>query len=211
MVRRLMGFSLAVAGVLALAVVVQAQEKPKYGDKAKPGDKPAPGQMDDEMMKAFEQAGAVNENHALLKPMEGSWKAMCKMWMGPGEPTISEGTAVKKLIYGGRFLHGTHKSTMMGQPFEGMEIFGYDNMKKQFFATWIDSMSTSIYVSTGSYDPASKTFTMSGEYECPIIGGTKKSRNVVKIDSPTQHTFQMFESVGGGPETKNLEIVYTKQ
>jgi hypothetical protein len=36
----------------------------------------------------------------------------------------------------------------MGMPFEGLGYTGYDNVKKQYFGTWIDSMSTGIMTSS---------------------------------------------------------------
>jgi len=36
-------------------------------------------------------------------------------------------------------------------------------------------------------------------------------RHVLKIDSPTKHTFTGYHSIGGAPEAKAMEIVYTKR
>jgi len=56
---------------------------------------------------------------------------------------------------------------MMGMPFEGIGINGYDNLKKKFVSTWIDNMGTMIVMSTGTFDPATKTFTYMGEMDNP--------------------------------------------
>ncbi len=49
--------------------------------------------------------------------------------------------------------------TMMGQPFEAIQIMGYDNMLKKFQTFWIDNTSTAFFLLYGTYDAAKKTRT----------------------------------------------------
>ena len=49
---------------------------------------------------------------------------------------------------------------MKDMQFKGMGVEGYDNVKKKFVSSWIDNMGTGIQFSEGTYDPATKTFTL---------------------------------------------------
>ena len=39
---------------------------------------------------------------------------------------------------------------MMGQPFSGVGIDGYDNLRKKYVTTWIDTMGTGIFSMEGT-------------------------------------------------------------
>ena len=85
------------------------------------------------------------EHHDTLKPMAGSWTTQTKYWMIPGSPPMeSVGKANKKLIFDGRYLEEQYEGQAMGATFYGKGLWGYDNVKKKFVTSWIDSMSTGI-------------------------------------------------------------------
>ena len=98
---------------------------------------------------------------------------------------------------------------MKSMTFKGHGLEGYDNVKKKFVGTWMDNMGTGIMMSEGDYDPATKTFTYTGEYEA-IPGMKQKIREVVKIVDKDHHTFEWYED-RGGQEAKTMEISYTRQ
>ena len=92
--------------------------------------------------------------------------------------------------------------------FKGMSLEGYDNVKKKFINTWIDNMGTGIMMSEGSYDPATKTFTYTGEVEA-IPGMKQKIREVIKVTDKEHHLLEWYED-RGGKEAKTMEIAYTR-
>src|SRR5439155_22008438 len=92
---------------------------------------------------------------------------------------------------------------------KGMGIEGNDNVKKKSIGTGADNMGTGIMMSEGDYDPATKTFTYTGEYEA-IPGMKQKIREVVKIVDKDHHTFEWYED-RGGQEAKTMEISYTRK
>ena len=98
---------------------------------------------------------------------------------------------------------------MKDMTFKGMGIEGYDNVKKKFIGTWVDNMGTGIMMSEGAYDPATKAFTYTGEYE-GIPGMKQKIREVVKVVDKDHHTFEWYED-RGGQEVKTMEIAYTRK
>src|SRR5882724_2313031 len=174
-----------------------------------------------EMMKQMMEISKLNENHKLLADMNGNWNYSIKMWMNPdpnAKPQESKGTATRKSIMDGRYfvMDVTGKMEMPGpdgkkkeMTFKGMGIEGYDNVKQKFIGTWIDNMGTGIMMAEGTYDPAAKTFTYTGEYEA-IPGMKQKIREVVKIVDKDHHTFEWYED-RGGQEAKTMEISYTRK
>jgi hypothetical protein len=180
------------------------------------------GQPDQaEMMNQMTELAKLNENHKLLASMAGTWSYTVQMWMNPdpnAKPEVSKGTAIRKSMMNGRFFvtDVTGKMQMPGadgkmkdMTFKGMGIEGYDNVKKKFIGTWADNMGTGIMMSEGDYDPATKTFTYTGEYEA-IPGMKQKIREVVKIVDKDHHTFEWYED-RGGQEAKTMEISYTRK
>jgi hypothetical protein len=184
---------------------------------AAPGASPNPA----EMMKQMMELAKPGENHKLLTDLAGTWNYTIKMWMDPdpnAKPEEAKGTAVRKAAMGGRYciVDVTGKMQMPGpdgkkkeMEFKGMGIEAYDNVKNKFLGTWIDNMGTGIMMSEGTYDPATKTFTYTGEYE-GVPGMKQKIREVVKIVDKDHHTFEWYED-RGGQEAKTMEISYTRK
>ncbi|HEV2046751.1 MAG TPA: DUF1579 domain-containing protein [Chthoniobacterales bacterium] len=186
---------------------------------------PATGQPSaadmEKMMQQMMELSKLNENHKLLAGLDGTWSYTVKMWMTPdpnAKPQESKGTAVRKSMMDGRFFVMDVSGKMQmpgadGKPkdmeFKGMGIEGYDNVKKKFVGTWVDNMGTGIMMSEGTYDPATKTFIYTGEYEA-IPGMKQKIREVVKIADKDHMSFEWYENQGG-QEKKTMEIAYTRK
>ena len=136
------------------------------------------------MIEVYMKLGALNENHEYLKNFVGEWEVSTKGWMFPGtEPVVSKGTSKGVLIMGGRFLKMHFKGTMFGQPFEGLQIIGYDNLQKKYVTFWIDSTSTAFYLLSGIRDEATNVTRASGVWPEPMTGGTIKVRDVTELIS----------------------------
>jgi hypothetical protein len=103
----------------------------------------APSAEQQAMMEAYQRAATPGPQHASLAKMAGDFTLTVKSYMEPGaEPEVSAATATRRVILGGRFLEEVVKGTMMGQPFEGQGISGYDNVTGSWWGTWVDTMST---------------------------------------------------------------------
>jgi hypothetical protein len=194
--------SCVLTGSLALTLPLLAQEA-----KEKPltTDQQA-------MMQAWQKASTPGPNHKLLASLTGQWTFTTKMWMEPGAPPESSvGTAVCTPLMDGRFIQGEYKGTFSGMSFQGFGLTGYDNVAQHFTATWADNMGTSITLMTGSYDPAAKTFTYTGDMDDMMKPGTKvKVRQTVKVLSGDSHVMEWYET-RGGKEIKTMEVAYTRQ
>ncbi len=199
--KKMTGIVLFAAAFLAVSVLGLAQGQTQAKQ---------PTEQEKAMMDAMMKAAAVSENHALLKPFVGKWTAVVKTWESPtAEPQTSQGSSTAMSLYDGRFVMENFKSTMMNMPFEGMSITGYDNIQKKFCVFWIDNTTTAFAFYAGTYDPAKKVFSYTSKWMSPM-GGTWDVRMVMTVVSPDEHIQQMFMTMPGQKEYKNIEIVYTR-
>lgn len=199
------GFVVALALPLWLCGAALADNKGKDSGAAAKQD---PGQA---MMEAVIKAGTPGEPHKLLAEMAGSFDTVTRMWMAPeAQPNESKGKSENKMIWDGRFLQQEFKGDMMGKPFTGYGMTGYDNAKKKYVGTWMDSMSTALTYIEGTTDKSGKAITMSMEVVDPMTGKKTTQRTVTRVESPDRHVFEMYEKAKGGKEFKSMEIVYTR-
>jgi len=165
-----------------------------------------------EMMEVYRELGTPGAPHELLASMAGSWVAKTKAWCMEthGVPMESTGTSENKMILGGRFLQQQFSGEMMGGPFTGIGIAGYDNYTKKYVSTWIDSMGTAILVFEGNASSDGKTITQECRRDDPFKG-SMKWRSVTRIVDGDTHVFEMYGSDGSGKEAKMMEITYTRK
>ena len=176
--------------------------------KEKKHEKPMDPQA---MMELWKQAATPGEPHKLFATLAGSWTTTTKEWMEPGKPpTESTGTAELKMLLDGRFLYQEFNGQMMGQPFNGIGIDGYDNIRKKYVTVWMDSMGTGIFLMEGTASPDGKTITLKGSH--PEPGGKHMSHRAIwKLIDNNNQTFDMYGAHHGQKETKMMEITYRRK
>jgi hypothetical protein len=200
----------------ALLVVLLASSAFAQSKDAKPADAPAmdpkkAAQMQ-KMMEAMQAHGALGPEHAELKKMVGTWDVAVKMWPDAGMPAQDfSGKAEMKMILGDHYLQQDFTATMMGQPFTGISITGFDNSLKQYEAIWIDSMGSSIMWAEGKASKDGKTINLKTEMTDPLKKKLIKGREVLRIESDTKHVMEMYGPSLAGKEYKMMEITYTKK
>jgi hypothetical protein len=169
-------------------------------------------QMDPQaMMEVWKQLAMPGEPHKLFASLAGSWATTTKEWMEPGKPpTESTGTAEMKMLLDGRFLQQEITGDMMGQPFSGIGINAYDNLRKKYVTTWIDTLATGIFQMEGTASADGKTITLRGSHSEPG-GGKMTHRAVWKIVDSNTQSFDMYGTHQGGKEMKVLEITYARK
>jgi hypothetical protein len=164
-----------------------------------------------EMMKKMEIAAAPGAAHKALEPFVGNWKAEVKTWMTPGQPpTVTKGSAKSTWVMNGRYVQEEFSGEIMGKPFRGMSLTGYDNVRQKYSSVWVDDMSTSIVTSEGDADAAGKVFTFNGDYACAMTGDKhRKSTLIYRIISKDKHVFEMHDPAQAN--AKMMEITYTRK
>jgi len=161
-----------------------------------------------EMMKKMEAAGTPGPAHKALEAFVGNWKAEVKCWHEPGgQPQVSHGTAKASWKLNGRFLEEEFQGEMMGKPFHGTSLMGYDNTKQSYNTVWLSDMQTSMFVSEGKGENGNKVITLEGKANCPATGQKDiPMKTVFRIISQDKHVFEMYNG-----NTKTMEITYTRQ
>lgn len=162
-------------------------------------------------MEAYMKAGTPGAPHQALAATAGSYDVKVKSWNEPGGPAMEEsGTAQRTMLLDGRVLAEDYAGTMMGMPFTGHGLTGYDNVSGKYWSTWMDSMSTGVMVSEGGCD-AQRTCTFTGTWNDPIKKGPVTARMISRWTSPTTQTFEMHAPGRDGKEMKMMELTYTKK
>jgi hypothetical protein len=197
---------------VAGAILAAALTGMSVGAQEKQGQTPpAPSPEMQAMMEAYAKAAQPGPNHAFLARLAGTFKATVKTWMGPGEPEVSEGVSENTLILGGRYLHQKYSGSIMGQPFEGLGLTGYDNTLKKFTGLWIDSMSTGMMTSEAALDASGTLLNSVETYPDPLTGTMKKTRSVFRLVNADTHVMEMYDTGPDGKEFKMMEITYTRK
>ena len=102
--------------------------------------------------------------HFTLARLTGEWEGMTKTWFEPGVlADESQMTGKMSSVLGGRFILHEYAGELMGKPFEGVAIYGFDLATNKFQSAWVDSfhMSTAMMLSEGE---AGNRFTAFGTY-----------------------------------------------
>ena len=160
-----------------------------------------------EIMKKMEAAGTPGPGHKALEQFVGNWKADVKCWHEPGgQPQVSQGSAKTKWTLNGRFLEEEFQGEMMGKPFRGLSLMGFDNTKQTFNSVWVSDMQTSMFCSEGRGENGNKVITMEGKANCPATGRKDViMKTVFRVISPDKHVFEMYDG-----NTRTMEITYTR-
>jgi len=99
---------------------------------------------------------------------------------------------------------------MMGMPFEGRSLVGYDNLRKVFQSTWVDNMGTGIMVMEGKYNESTKTINFKGTMVDAMTGKMENVRESFKIIDDKTQMMEMWMTKDG-KEFKNMEIKFMKK
>ncbi len=176
-----------------------AESKNDAKESASKTDEPWVVVEDSTMWRKFGEYGTPGPMHTLLASWNGTWTGEISMRHFEGDSVKkSMGTGVNRMVMNGRYQESKHSGDMMGMPFEGVQITGYDNFTKEFVSTWYDNMSTGIMTMKGNWDEGSKTLTYSGTYPDILRPGRECTmRQVLKVIDENTHQFEMY-----GPDQK---------
>jgi len=218
-------YALIVSGVAVLAAGTSVQA---YGKKDKQAEAPVvqpaaeaptapavegtqPPAMDPQM-EAWMKASTPSDNHKNLEIFNGNFTYTMKWWKGPeATPEESSGMTNGQWILGGHFIQQNVSGTAMGQPFEGISITGYDNVKGEYSTVWIDNMSTGMMTSHSQFDAATKSFSETGSFACPMTGKKDMTfRGAIQITDNDNYTYQMYSADETEKEFKMMEITYAR-
>jgi len=163
-------------------------------------------------MDAMMKAATPGDAHKKLASMVGTWDVTVKMFPQPGAPAQeSKGSSENKWVLGGRWVQENFTGDFMGMPFSGIGYTGYDNIKKQYIGTWMDSMSTSMMASSGTADASGKSYEFSSTMDDPMTGKSMPVKSKVTVTDDDHHSMEMWSPGPDGKMFKMMEINYTRK
>lgn len=143
----------------------------------------------------------------VLRMDVGTWDVEIKTWAGPGEPTVTQGKETSRML-GDHWLLSDFQGSMMGLDFSGHGSYSYDAEKKQYYGTWIDSLSPSKMDMIGTHDQDKQTMTYEGMAPTPD-GQLAKHVITTKYNRDGTRVMTMHMQAGGNM-IKIFEMTYTK-
>jgi hypothetical protein len=196
---------LTLVAAFAFSALAQGKDQPK-------GGQPSPEDMQ-KMMAEYAKYSNPGKAHELLVKMSGEWTGTGKAWMGAGAKAMDmkPGTHSGEMILGGRYLRVVDRTEMMGQPFEGITVLGYDNFKKQYLLTWMDNMGTAILTAAGTLSEDGKSLILTGKMDEPVTGEKDKDvKYVYRFPDDKTIVFEWWDMTPGKP-FMSMEWTYTKK
>ncbi len=163
------------------------------------------------VMQKMMKLGAPGKHHQVLDMFVGKWNYTVESRMIPqAKPQIMKGTSENKWILGNRFIQEEVTGGEAAQPFQGIGLLGYDNIRQEYTSVWLDNMGTGMMEASAVYDPSTKTFAEKGTVSCPLTGEKhRKYRAIWKITDDNHYTYEMYMEANG-KEFKSLEINYER-
>ena len=144
------------------------------------------------------------EEHAQLLAGVGAWEGTMTMFM-PGMP--SEPTPAKESVeaIGGFWTLSQFKTEVMGMPYHGTGVAGYDPERGKYVGTWCDNMSSLLCVMEGQVDPATGHLTMRWEAPDMATGQVVPHWFVLDHKGDT-YTSTFYAGEGEGAKTMVLDM-----
>lgn len=201
----------SIIAALAAAPIARAEDEKKEVE-AKAEERQEMSAAEKAIMEKYMKAAEPGAAHKEMAKLVGKWKLEVTSWPAPGAPPHkSAATAEFKTLMGGRYLQEEVHGDMGGTPFAGMGVSGYDNVTRERFLTWIDSMTTGPMVMRGKCAADAKKCTIKGPASDPIAGKRVTMTQTTTMVDDNKFTFEIHGPGPRGKVFKMLEIVYTRQ
>lgn len=200
--------ALSLLALLPNSTLAQSsQDEPEQAGAQMQSDEPESETPDLDDLESFSIPG---EPHELLATTVGSWDVTIRIWSDPdpeAEPTSeTEGTAVGRWILGQRFVETVYEGEVLGRPFEGLKIEGFEKAIEKYVSTWRDNLGTYTLVFKGECEDSCRERTMTGTFTDPVSKLPFRLKGVTTIEDEDNYTYQSFVITPNGQEFKNMEL-----
>lgn len=149
------------------------------------------------------------EHHERLARAVGTWDGELTMIV-PGGQAIQSKVVETVGRVGGFWNHSVVEGTVMGAPFKGMYIQGYDPDRKKYVGLWIDSSGPTWQIEEGTYDAETDVLRM-GHEGPDMTGRVTQQWSTTTYDAEGKRIYQAFMKLPDGSASMTMEIVYTKR
>ena len=192
-------------GLLAAVALGFAAATPFQKDTRKDAETAAQEAM--EKWKAFSTPGS---EQAWLANRAGTWDLEVTQFEVGQEPVKSKSVSATSMILGGRFLYDYVSGSTPWGPFEGSGVIGFDNGRKVFVSSWVDTMGTGIMNGVGTRSRDEKTLNWKLTMTDPMTNAPIELRQVDKFIGNDKVVTIMYGPGPDGGEVKAAELVYTR-
>lgn len=166
----------------------------------------------EDMAAAMESLGRVSDEHRWLQQLVGEWTSTMTMDGPPGQPPMTMESTEKITALGELWIVSeAHGDSPLG-PMQSRMTLGYDPQDQRFTGTWVDSMTSHMWVYDGTLDASKKVLTLSAEgpdFQNP--GKTGKYRDVITLESPDQKVLTSWIQGADGEWTSFMTINYSRK
>ncbi len=154
-------------------------------------------------------AAGAEGPHQWLLAWVGEWSVDASVQMDPDLPPMTAKGTEKVSAVGSNWIIARTESDWMGMPYASALTLGYDDEKKKFVGTWIDSFATYMWVYEGTLDAAGKVLTLETEGPGPN-GEHCKFRETTEMKSPDHRHFTSSMQGADGAWTQIVTMDYRR-
>lgn len=150
------------------------------------------------------------KEHAWLRRFEGDWTSEGEIAMEPGLPPMKVTGSDRARMIGGFWVVSEGRGDQMN--FESRLTLGYDEKKKKYVGTWVDSMSSYMWRYEGTVDSSGRILTL--ETVGPQPGDPTKTaqfRDVTEFKSDDHRLFTSSKLNPDGKWTTMVTIHYRRR
>jgi len=170
----------------------------------------ASAQQDTAILETLRELATPGEHHEHLAPLVGSWITAGTYWLSSGETAEASGTIETEWVLGGLFLQSRMRSELLGEPYEGLAIDGYDYVTEQYMGSYVDNLGSFVLSFTGTCDQDGRVRTMRAEFIDPVWGTKMVNRSVTTIIDDDTYRYESWLVHEDGREFKQLEFTATR-
>ena len=162
------------------------------------------------MVDEDDEGGEIAE-HRLLAELEGKWEVECRYYLDPAMPPMQAGGEETVELLGEFWSVGKFETQMMGIPFSGMTVLGYEPGHTRWVCTRVNSISPYMYVSTGSLDETGKILTLKGRGPHPQTESMVDFRTTDEWVGDDERRSEMFVELPDGGEQKMFTYAFRRK
>jgi hypothetical protein len=141
----------------------------------------------DPIPEGMPQAPEATAEHAWLRQLVGVWDVAADVTgeEAAGAPEMEMRLVEKVEALGDYWIVSQLSADFGGIPFRSRMTVGWDPAKGRFVATWVDTLSTYLWVYDGELDAARKTLTFEAVGPSPMDpAAATRFRDVTEFDGP---------------------------
>lgn len=155
------------------------------------------------------QAAPMTAEQKRLEPMVGEWEAKLTMQTPMGE--IPAAGVEKNRMVCGKWLESDFTAEMMGMPFQGRGLFGWDAQRESYRGVWVDNMGAEMFFMEGVWSEDDQAVVWTYEQTDPTTGMHGTARSLDAMTDPNTRMAKFYFKPDGGEEAVAMTVEYSRK